>query len=138
MRFVVLFIFTLVSSFASAQVIRFKPEQVNFKLQDNDGDTQSCEHKLLEHVPWWNVTCGSRSYTVNTWAQVAHNKADDLTRVTFMYDVSEGVASSGERLVQFNSHYTNVFVESLTFLTKLTSDMDVRNGQSNLVVEVKF
>lgn len=126
----------VISSLASAQVLRFKPEQLQFKLQDNEGNTQACEHKLLEHVPWWSVTCGKRSYTVNTWAQLAFNKPQDLTKVTFMYDVSEGVVSSGEKLVQFNSHYTNIIVESLTFLKKLTSDMDVRNGQSNLIIEV--
>lgn len=128
-------IFTTSASFA---VTRFKEHQVQFTLQNNDGSYQDCVHELLSHLPYWSVKCGDRKYTVNTWVEVSHNKPLDLTKVTLMYDVSEGVASSGEKMVQFNSHFTNVYVESLTYLKMMTSDVDVLNGQGSLVMKVEL
>lgn len=55
-----------------------------------------------------------------------------------MYDVSEGVASSGEKLVQFHSHMTDMVVDQLSLPKELQSHIDVQNGQASLVLQVKF
>lgn len=130
--------FLLFASTAWSQVLRFRPDQVAFFLQDNSENSQACEHKLLPQVPWWSVVCGRRQYTVNTWAQVSHNRVENLTKVTLMYDVSEGTASSGHKLVQFHSHFTDVYVSSLTQLRLLSSSLDVANGQFDLVMRVRL
>ncbi len=121
-----------------AQVNRFTEEQISFELRDNDGTVEKCSHKILPQVPWWNVRCGDRSYTVNTWIQISHQKDLQMTKVSLMYDVSEGLTSSGEKLVQFHSHFSNVYVDSLTSLKLVNSDMDVRNGQMSLVMTGKI
>ena len=125
---------TLLPLTSFAQSIRFPEEKISFRLQDNDGGTVECSHKLLPQVPWWSVTCGKRLFTVNTWVQMAHNKDQELSKVTLMYDVSEGVSSSGEKLVQFHSHFTHFYVDSLSYIKKVSSDMDVQNGQMNLIM----
>ncbi len=138
MRLRSIILILLFSSSAFAQTIRFNEEDISFQIQDNEGVTTPCTHKLLPQVPWWSVTCGKKNYTVNTWVQMGHNKPSDMTKVTLMYDVSEGLASSNEKLVQFHSHYTNIYVESLTYLRQLSSDMDVQNGQLNLIMTGKL
>ncbi len=123
---------------AFGQAHRFTEDQITFELRDNEGAIEKCHHKLLPQVPWWSVQCGDRRYTVNTWIQISHQKDLQMTKVSLMYDVSEGLSSSGEKIVQFHSHFSNIYVDSLTSLRLINSDMDVRNGQMSLVMTGKL
>ena len=118
------------------RVIRFNEGQVHFVLVDNDGESVDCTHQLLGHVPWWNVVCGNRQFTVNTWLQLMENTQKNKLKLTFMYDVSEGVKSSGEKLVQFHSHITTLIIEDFKDLQQLQSSLDVRNGLMSLDMTV--
>ena len=125
-------------SFAQSQeVFRFKKSQLNFILQGNNGEEISCEHNLLGHVPWWRVTCGQRQFTVDTWIQIHYSGVAEMSKLTLMYHVSEGVQSSGQPLVQFNTHFTSIIVDSYTRINSLSSSLDVENGLGSLVVIAK-
>lgn len=127
------------SDHPESKVIRFSAEQIQFVLRDMEGeDVVVCKHNLLSHVPWWEVKCGSRSYTVNTWIEVLENKETKVLKLGFMYDVSEGVKSSGESLVQFKSHFTSLTVRELKSVEKINSSLDVRNGLASLDLVVNF
>jgi len=116
-------------------VIRFSESQLSFQLVDMDGASVSCRHELLSHVPWWSVKCGDRDYTVNTWMQINHGPVGS-SQIVFMYDVSEGVRSSGEKLVLFRSHFTRMNVTDVSQVSRLSSDLDVRNGLATLNINV--
>lgn len=122
---------------ASAQgLIRFDKEDLNFSLvNSHTGVTHSCQHELLSHVPWWRVSCDDREYTVDVWLQI--RSRDNLFEKTLMYHVSEGVQSSGERLVQFQSHFTSFVTKGRSQLQGIVSRIDVRNGQADLVVRTR-
>ncbi|MCB0411671.1 MAG: hypothetical protein KDD22_04050 [Bdellovibrionales bacterium] len=120
------------------RVIRFNENQIRFVLVDNDGESITCTHQLLSHVPWWDVICGKRHYTVNTWLQLLENTQQNLFKLTLMYDVSEGIESSGEKLVQFRSHLTTLVTEDFKKLRQLQSSLDVRNGLMSLDMEVQL
>ncbi len=141
-----LFVFSLTSCFTlsfssdamaqSSGVIRFDKEQIEFTLvSSSTGEEIACEHELLSHVPWWSVRCEDRLYRVDTWAQI--RRKQDLFEHTLLYHVSEGVRSSGERLVQFKSHITSFLSRGQATLMGITSQIDVRNGQADLVMRVK-
>lgn len=117
---------------------RFQADQLRFSLEDSDGQVMQCTHELLKHVPWWRVVCGERSYTVDVWREQLYNKSQNLSRLTLMYHVSEGVASSGEKLVQFNTHFTRFGLTETPSLQTVSSSMDVRNGQASLVVRAQL
>ncbi len=142
-KILVLFIFiNLSSTFArdtgTEKSLRFEDHQLSFSLSESDGAVISCEHKLLSHVPWFRVYCGDREFTVDVWVQLAHSQARTETKVTLMYSVSEGIKSSGEKLVQFNNHFTDIVVSELNLLKRLTSSIDVRNGLASLNVRAEL
>ena len=126
-----------VSSQVSAQGrIRFEADQLTFELVDNTtGEIVTCTHKLLDHVPWWKVSCGERLYTVDTWVQI--RSRSELFEKTLMFHVSEGVKSSSQKLVQFKSHMTSFISRGESQLLGLISRIDVRNGLADLVVTIK-
>ena len=127
----------ILSNFTFSQgTIRFEKESLNFKLvNSHTGVSQECQHELLTHVPWWRITCDDRNYTVDTWIQI--RSKGDLFEKTLMYHVSEGVQSSGEKLVQFKSHMTSFISQGKSDLIGLVSRIDVRNGQADLVLTIK-
>lgn len=102
---------------------------------DSEGAITSCEHKLLSHVPWYRVYCGDKEFTVDVWIEVARSKLSSETKLTLMYAVSEGTSSSGQKLVQFNNHFTDLVVSNLTMLSSLQSSIDVGNGLASLNVQ---
>ena len=116
---------------------RFSKDQVQFVLIESDGQSVSCSHSLLKHVPWWEVQCGERQYRVDLWLEERQSAEQGLSKLTLMYHVSEGVDSSGERLVQFKTHFTSIIVEDLTRVVALESDLDVRNGLASLNVRAR-
>lgn len=120
------------------QTMRFSPDQLTFELQFEDGRLQRCEHVLLKHVPWWKVRCGAREFTVDVWLQIHENQSEKLTKLTLMYHASEGVKSSGEKLVQFHNHFTSMIVDQLVWPKKLQSSLDIQNGLAGLKVEVRL
>lgn len=120
------------------QTLRFSPEQLTFELQFEDGQTQACGHTLLKHVPWWRVQCAAREFTVDVWLQIHENSSEKLTKLTLMYHASEGVKSSGEKLVQFHNHFTSMIVDQLVWPKKLSSSLDIQNGLASLKVEVRL
>ncbi len=116
--------------------IRFSKDQIKFYLVNSSTGMQTpCSHDLLSHVPWWRVQCEDRQYTVDTWIQI--RSKGDLFENTLMYHVSEGVKSSGEKLVQFKSHLTSFRSQGAANLVGISSQIDVRNGQADLVMEVQ-
>ncbi len=129
---------SVLASFSNLRVIRFEESQLEFVLEDSEGVPTQCQHKILSHVPWWRLKCGDREFTVDIWMELGQNKSLDLTQVTLMYHVSEGLASSGEKLVQFNTHFTRFRVGGLTDLKALNSSIDVKNGLESLVVNVSL
>lgn len=138
--FISIFLFLSIFSAQAAgeKVIRFYPEQLTFVFTDSDGSGTSCEHKLLTHVPWYRVYCGEREFTVDVWVDIAKSTVREQTKVTLMYSVSEGVRSSGQKLVQFNNHFTDVIVSDLTTLAGMQSSIDVQNGLASLTVKAQF
>ena len=119
-----------------AQVIRLPKERLNFELVDSTtGASTSCEHELLTHVPWWKVSCGEREYTVDTWIQI--RRKEDLFEHTLMYHVKESVSSSGTKLTQFKSRFTSFLSRGEAELIGVTSQIDVRNGLSDLVLRIR-
>ncbi len=131
----------IAAHFAGAQETqsrRFQADQLKFTLEDSDGEVLLCTHELLKNVPWWRVVCGERSYTVDVWREQLYNKSQNLSRLTLMYHVSEGLASSGEKLVQFNTHFTRFDLTESPTLQSVNSSMDVRNGQASLVVHAQL
>jgi hypothetical protein len=133
----IIFIFSMGSVLAEGER-RFPKESLGFSLHNHSGGVTPCSHELLSHVPWWRVTCGQRQYTVDIWRQESFNHSQNQTRITIMYDVSEGVESSGEKGVQFHGHFTSMDVTDLSSLARLSSFIDVRNGQASLRVEVEL
>lgn len=117
-------------------VRRFDKGQLSFSLVDNEGGQTTCTHTLLAQVPWWQVVCEDRTYTVDVWVQSLSTPRG--TRLTLMFDVSEGLRSSGEKLVQFRSHFTNLVVRDITELKSVASSLDVRNGQASLEVTAQL
>ncbi len=116
--------------------IRFSKDQIHFTLVNSStGGQVSCEHELLSHVPWWKVRCDDREYTVDTWVQI--RSKGDLFENTLMYHVSEGLQSSGEKLVQFKSHLTSLISQGQSNLVGIRSQIDVRNGQADLIMDVR-
>ncbi len=125
-----------INLFAQTNLVsRFKAEQLNFSLHSSStGESIGCTHELLSHVPWWKVRCGTREFTVDTWLQLHYAPERQMSKVTLMYHVSEGVKSSGLPLVQFNNHFTSIIVSTLTDIESISSSLDVQNGQASLVV----
>ncbi len=121
-------------------VTRFDAAQIQFKLQNQSGGSMGCAHTLLQNVPWWSVRCGDRLYTVNTWYELMANKTGEknLRKLTLMFDLSEGVASSGEKLVQFRSHLTNIVLRGEGNPLEISSSLDVQNGQASLEMQVSL
>ena len=116
--------------------IRFEADQLTFELVDNTtGESTSCEHKILSHVPWWKVTCDDRQYTVDAWLQI--RSRSEIFEKTLMFHVSEGVKSSSQKLVQFKSHMTSFISRGESQLLGIISRIDVRNGLADLVVTIK-
>lgn len=116
---------------------RFSHDQVSFQLvEDSTGLVVQCKHRLLEHVPWWRVTCADREYTVDLWLETY--SLTSATKYSLMYHASEGVQSSGERLVQFQTHFTSVTLSKDTELFELDSSLDVRNGLASLRAMASF
>ncbi len=136
--FVLSFNQALGASQNSKRVTRFEKSQLQFLLEDSEGEIETCVHELLSHVPWWRIQCGDREYTVDVWMEHLYSKSQDLTQVTLMYHVSESVTSSGEKLVRFDSHFSHVQVSGLNSVKRLTSSMDVRNGLASLRVDVSL
>ena len=131
-------VFNAGASAPDLQTLRFSTEQLTFQLQFEDGRSQTCEHVLLKHVPWWKVQCGAREFTVDVWLQIHENRSEKFTKLTLMYHASEGVKSSGEKLVQFHNHFTTMIVDQLVWPKKLQSSLDIQNGLAGLKVEVRL
>ena len=128
--------FSLVESTQAQGRTRFEKDQLSFELVDSTtGLTEQCEHILLSHIPWWKVSCGERSYTVDIWLQV--RSRGELFEKTVLYHVSEGIQSSTQKLVQFKSHMTSLISRGQSDLIGIVSHIDVRNGLADLVVTVK-
>jgi|GEM_PF-3514751 len=136
-KLVIVFCLFTLSNFTFSQgTIRFEKESLSFRLVNSStGISQECQHELLTHVPWWRITCDDRNYTVDTWIQI--RSKGDLFEKTLMYHVSEGIQSSGEKLVQFKSHMTSFISQGKSDLIGLVSRIDVRNGQADLVLTIK-
>jgi len=121
---------------------RFQADQLGFFLEESDGEVVQCAHTLLKHVPWWRVVCGERAFTVDVWREQLYNESQKISqkisRITLMYHVSEGLASSGEKIVQFNTHFTRFDLTESPSLQSISSSMDIRNGQASLVVRAQL
>ncbi len=134
MRIIALITVLILSFQAKSQtqgLQRFTADQIQFQLVFNDGMTIQCQHQLLGHVPWWRVVCADRSFTVDVWLQTRFVQSG-LQQVSLMYHVSEGVDSSGQKLVQFNQHFTSFFVDQFENMRGIRSSIDVQNGLANL------
>jgi hypothetical protein len=125
------------STFASAsQVFRPGADRVSFELVDSlSGQSIKCSHTLLSHVPWWEVTCDDRKYTVDTWVQI--RERGELKEMTLMYHVKESTSSSGTKLTQFKSHFTSFIVRGDSEWLGAVSHIDVRNGLADLVLTLQ-
>lgn len=123
---------------SNQKATRFDAEQLKFQLVDTDGSLVACDHKLLSHVPWWRVSCGEREFTVDVWVDIVRNPSRDLSKISLMYSVSEGVRSSGERLVQFNDHFSSFVFAGNGPLSEIGSSLDVQNGLASLDVQIKL
>src|SRR5690606_20278757 len=106
-------------------VHRFEANQLEFALQYNEGEKVRCTHEILPHVPWWQVRCDQRLFTVNTWMQLLKHKTLPIVKLTLMFDVSESVRPGGPPAVQFRSHLTSLTVESLTEIQEIQTSLDV-------------
>lgn len=137
MRLWTILISLLISNFSMANgVVRFPKEMVRFELVENStGETIHCSHEYLSHVPWWDVVCEDRSYTVDLWLQT--RESGKIKEHTLMYHAKESVSSSGTRLAQFKSHQTSFISRGDNELLGIISRIDVRNGLADLVVTVK-
>jgi hypothetical protein len=136
----ILFLFSILIAsftFANDKASRFPKDNLQFYIQENDGSVTKCDHELLTHVPWWKLKCADREYTADVWIETQHNFERKLSKVTLMFHAKEGVRSSGEKLVQFKSHFTSIIVDNLANIKSLSSSLDVRNGLASLVVNAK-
>lgn len=124
------------SAHGESRVRRFTTEELRFLWQDHEGVQKSCKHELLSHVPWWKVICEDREFRVDIWMEIQKHNSTDHYRYTLMYHVSEGVKSSGEKLVQFNSHFSHFVFAKDADLVQFESSIDVQNGLADLVVLV--
>ena len=139
--FILLFILTLNAPQSGATTekrSRFAGSQLSFRLQESDGRSVSCRHHLLNHVPWWRVICGEREFTVDSWLEQAQHRRDDRQKITLMFHASEGTASSGERLVQFQSHFSTFVLSGNSAVQAISSSLDVRNGLASLELTVRL
>lgn len=142
MKFFIALFATLICTSLLAQQRVWRPgaENLSFKLvESHSGAELACTHELMDHVPWWKVTCAddkeTREYTVDTWVQI-REKAD-LKENTLMFHVKESTSSSGTKLTQFKSHFTSFISRGDSELIGIVSQLDVRNGLADLVVTLK-
>ena len=126
----------------SLAVVRFKASQLSFKLFDSTGREVACSHAPLQNnspaspPPWWSISCGARSYTVDVWMDLW--KGPQGAKLELMYHIKEGVSSSGEKLVRFDNQHTVLIFPKAQLPQIVRSSLDVRNGLADLVVEINL
>jgi hypothetical protein len=135
LTFIFVFFFSIQLLGQTQGLRRFSPGQIQYQLVSNEGVTIQCQHQLLDHVPWWRVVCADRSFTVDVWLQTRFVQ-NGVQQMSLMYHVSEGLASSGQKLVQFNQHFTSFFGDQFENIRGIRSSIDVQNGLANLEILV--
>ncbi|MEO0336029.1 MAG: hypothetical protein AAF202_06535 [Pseudomonadota bacterium] len=139
-----LFLFSaLTLSASSLAVTRFDSDQLSFTLYQEGLPSVSCKHQPLKSVtpvpapPWWTVTCEDRTYTVDVWMS-EQLLTGDRWKISLMLHAKEGTASSGERLVQFQNHFTQLVLSGESHVHEISSSLDIRNGLASLDVSIKI
>ncbi|NQY99463.1 MAG: hypothetical protein HRT45_02210 [Bdellovibrionales bacterium] len=143
-RIQVLFLFfAAVFSSLSLAMTRFEQEQISFTLHEEGRPAISCTHRPLKSVtpvpppPWWTVVCGDREYTVDLWMSRIRLPENRL-KISLMFHAKEGANSSGEKLAQFQNHFTQLVVKGETPILEASTVLDVRNGLASLEAMVEI